>query len=70
MYNVIVVEVAGGRGGGDLIKLVPFLLSPEEEDKCLGARGTTLKIIFSTPGFIDCDCYKKQLFLLLFFLSQ
>ena len=69
MYNVIVVEVAGGGGGGgDLIKLVPFLLSPEEEDKCLGARGTTLKIIFSTPGFIDCDC--KQLFLLLFFLSQ
>ena len=55
-------------GGGDLIKLVPFVLSPEEEDKCLGARGTTLKIIFSTPGFIDCDC--KQLFLLLFFLSQ
>ena len=43
MYNVIVVEVAGGRGGGDLIKLVPFLLSPEEEDKCLGARGYNIE---------------------------
>ena len=51
MYNVIVVEVGGG-GGRDLIKLAPFLLLPEEEDETLEARGTTLKIIFSTPGFV------------------
>ena len=58
MYNVIVVEVGGG--GGDLIKLVPFLLSPEEEDESLEVRGTTLKIIFSTPGFVcTLTHYKK-----------
>lgn len=40
------VEGGGGVGRGDLIiKLVPFLLSLEEEDDSLEARGTTLKII-------------------------
>lgn len=57
MYNVIVVEVGGG---GDLIKLVPFLLSPEEEDESFEARGTTLKIIFSTPGVVCTLTHDKK----------
>ena len=51
------MDCCGSGGGGGLnnfIKLtrVPFMLSPEEEDESLEARGTTLKIIFSIPGFL------------------
>ena len=51
---MIVVGVGGGGAGrlNNFKKLVPFLLSREEEDESLEVRGTTLKIIFSTPGFL------------------
>ena len=65
------MDCCGSWGGGlnNFKKLarVPFMLSREGEDESLEARGTTLKIIFSIPGFLCALRYlHRQIFNILF----